>query len=382
MAAYIPTYGEDMAVIWVFWVIACGLTVFRITFQWRLHQKLQTGDYFVLAGGMTLTVMTAIITSILPHGFLMAKYIKEAADNPQTPPPLPPDEMKARTILSLKYAFTLMPLFWTTVWAAKFSILFFIRRLVVGLPTYMMWWRVCFFMVMILYVACFLSHFLTCLPLERNWAPEGCSLPDDFASADASIRFATGADIAADLMTMILPLNLLRNLTITKLQKLWLVTIFSLSGIIIAVALVRLVQVSEATRDSKKDLIAAVNGLTLLCMWSQIESTVAIIVATLPAFRFIGKKRDTKDRLKTIPTTYDLVTIGGTGRSRPSPWQHETGSEESVGRQDSQAELGEVAVHARGLYTRESGLDRMPSEASTRPGTEADGESQSIRRCV
>lgn len=182
-------------------------------------------------------------------------------------------------------------------------------------------------------------------------------------------------------LAMMLPLHLLRNLTVTKLQKLWLVTIFSLSGIVIAVALVRLVQVSQATNDSKQDLLAAVNGLLLLAMWSQIESMVAIIVATLPALRFIGKKRIIQERLRTA-YGFGLVTIGGTGRSRPArPWQHEAESEDSVARQGSHAELGLARIKAL-TEGSESRLDRMASEHSTRPGTEPDGESQSVRRCI
>ncbi|KAG6324134.1 hypothetical protein E4U22_003673 [Claviceps purpurea] len=345
MAASIPSFTEMMLLIWVLWAVASCMTAFRIIFQWHLYRRLYAGDYLVIAGFIALTSLTAVNVKILPHGYLMAEYIKSLTDNPLTPLPLPADELVDRTIISLKWAFSLMPLFWTTVWAAKFSILFFIRLLLVGLPTYMMWWRICFAVVLILYLACFVSHFLVCLPIEQNWAPTGCSRPDDFGHADASIRFATGADIAADLLTMILPLHLLRNLTVTKLQKLWLVTIFSLSGIIIAVALVRLIQVSQATNDSKQDLLAAVNGLLLLAMWSQIESMVAIIVATLPALRFIGKKRIIQERIRTT-YGFGLVTIGGTGRSRPRPWQHEADSEDSVARQGSQAELRLARIKA------------------------------------
>jgi hypothetical protein len=53
---------------------------------------------------------------------------------------------------------------------AKFSILFFFRRMVIGLPTYMRAWWACFVMVLLLYLASIASNFLTCRPLAKYWS--------------------------------------------------------------------------------------------------------------------------------------------------------------------------------------------------------------------
>ncbi|GFP60640.1 hypothetical protein TASIC1_0030000100 [Trichoderma asperellum] len=234
--ASIPNYTEMMVLIWVLWGVAVGMTAFRVIFQWRLQRRLHGDDYFVLAG----------------LWFLIAEYSKALVANPKTPSPLPADEMTARNVMSLKLMFSQMLLFWTTLWAAKFSILWFIRRLLYGLPNYMRWWWRCFAAVLTLYLACMLSNFLTCSPLYRYWSPAGCSLPDDLRRADASIKFATSADIVADFGLAIL---------------------FSLGAIIVAIALVRLVQVTKATGDSAEDPTTIANGPVLLSMWSHIEST-------------------------------------------------------------------------------------------------------------
>lgn len=227
------------------------MTAFRVIFQWRLQRRLHGDDYFILAGLVSLTALTAVITRILPQWFLIAEYSKALVANPKTPSPLPADEMTARNVMSLKLMFSQMLLFWTTLWAgmvssldyrgqlcqtantetntsviAKFSILWFIRRLLYGLPNYMRWWWRCFAAVLTFYLACMLSNFLTCLPLYRYWSPgrsqtklsrhystrdqepptdaliAGCSLPDDLRRADASIKFATSADIVADVLSM------------------------------------------------------------------------------------------------------------------------------------------------------------------------------------
>lgn len=117
---------------------------------------------------------------------------------------------------------------------------------------------------------------------------------------------------------MILPLHLLRKLTISRIHKLGLFVIFSLGGIIIAFALVRLVQVTKATSDSAQDPTSVANGPVLLSMWSHIESTVAIIVATLPAFRFLLSKN--RANVTKGSNKYTGATIGGSGMASRK-WQ-------------------------------------------------------------
>ncbi|KAL0944551.1 uncharacterized protein CTRU02_202438 [Colletotrichum truncatum] len=320
MAAPVLGFTEIMVLIWVLWAAAFGLTIFRGSFQWILQRRLYADDYFIFAGLVSLTALSAVITSLLPQFYLAGEYTKAAAKDPLTPLPLPIEEFTARTVTSLKLMFSQMLLFWTTLWAAKFSILFFVRRLVIGLPNYIRAWWACFTVVLLLYLACMLSNFLTCTPLTKYWSPTGCSAPEDLVRADASIKFATSADVVSDLLIMILPLNLLRKLITSPTHKFGLAVLFSLGAIIIAFALVRLAQVTKATSDSAKDPTTVANGPVLLSMWSHIESTVSIIVATLPAFRFLlGKNRNAT---KQTPSKYVGQTIGGSGMSAKSrKWQ-------------------------------------------------------------
>ena len=101
------------------------------------------------------------------------------------------------------------------------------------------------------------------------------------------------------------------------MHKFGLVVIFSLGGIIIAFALVRLVQVTKATDAAAQDPTTVANGPVLLSMWSHIESTVSIIVATLPAFRFLLSKN--RANMKSS-NTYTGATIGGSGMASRK-WQ-------------------------------------------------------------
>ena len=135
---------------------------------------------------------------------------------------------------------------------------------------------------------------------------------------------------------MILPITLLRKLTVSRAHKLGLLVIFTLGVIIVAFAIIRLVQVTKATSETTRDPTTLANGPVLLSMWSHIESSVAIIVATLPAFRFLINK----DRSKTTGSSsrrYSVPTIGGSGGSRVYSGSREWEQGESRLRDDAEA---------------------------------------------
>jgi hypothetical protein len=205
-----------------------------------------------------------------------------------------------------------------------------------GLPRYMKAWWVCFVLVLALYLASIASNLLTCRPLSKYWSSckyiydskflhlfiltckAGCSDPGDLRSADISIKFATSADVVADILIMILPLNLLPKLQVSPRQKLGLAIIFSLGAIIIAFAITRLVQVTKATSNPDPHTLA--DGPVLLSMWSHIESSVSVIVATLPAFRWAldSKFGRTGVRPSTNPAygTAPIQATGATSKAR------------------------------------------------------------------
>lgn len=95
------------------------MSVFRGSFQWALQRRLYADDYLVFAGLISLTALSAVITRLLPQFYLVGEYTESLAVDPTTPPPLPLDELSARTVVSLKLMFSQMLLFWTTLWAGR-----------------------------------------------------------------------------------------------------------------------------------------------------------------------------------------------------------------------------------------------------------------------
>ena len=77
-----------------------------------------------MLGGLSfLAALTAIITRLLPHFYLLGEYPEAAAKDPLTPLPLPADELNKRTIQSLKLMFSQMLFFWTTLWSGTHTMM-------------------------------------------------------------------------------------------------------------------------------------------------------------------------------------------------------------------------------------------------------------------
>lgn len=86
---------------------------------------------------------------------------------------------------------------------------------------------------------------------------------------------------------MILPLNLLRKLHLGMRQKVGLAAIFGIGFVIIAVAIARLFEVTPATTNVTENVNQIATAPMTLSAWSHIEASVAVIVASLPTFRFL-----------------------------------------------------------------------------------------------
>jgi len=103
--------------IWTLWGVSFFCTILRGFLRWKSQHRLFADDYFVFFGLFSLTALSAVITCLLPQFFLAQEYSKAAILDPLTPLPLPPDEFIERTRTSLKFMFSQMLLFWTTLWA-------------------------------------------------------------------------------------------------------------------------------------------------------------------------------------------------------------------------------------------------------------------------
>ncbi|EWC47299.1 hypothetical protein DRE_03418 [Drechslerella stenobrocha 248] len=181
---------------------------------------------------------------------------------------------EARWYLRLQFA--CITLFWNILWAVKFSLLIFIRRLTEGLPTMRKWWWAVLAFNIVMWISAILSQWLNCRPISIAFevGPGACESLHPGTSARA-LLYAMVVDIVTDLTIMVLPLRLLYGLKVNKKQKVGLGIIFSLGTLCIIFAIIRGV-----------GSIVGENIIPIwLAVWTQSESCVAVIVACLPSLR-------------------------------------------------------------------------------------------------
>lgn len=117
MSFLIASLTMKQALNWTLWATCFTLTILRGFLRWRSQRRLFADDHFAFFGLLSLTALSAVITRLLPQFFLAAEYSKAAINDPLTPLPLPADEFIEKTRTSLKFMFSQMLLFWTTLWA-------------------------------------------------------------------------------------------------------------------------------------------------------------------------------------------------------------------------------------------------------------------------
>ncbi|KAI5839616.1 hypothetical protein DFP73DRAFT_598599 [Morchella snyderi] len=268
----LPIYGY-YAIYWAVTVPAIFLMVFRLWIRWQKHGSLYIDDLFVFFAGFFCFVIAVMHTLITPYIF----DIMEAQAGLVTPDA----EWMKRIYMYLKMQWATIFIFWQLLWSVKFSLLLFFRRLMDGIDGMMKWWWAVVCLNTMLWISVMLSQFVNCRPFSSSFklGPEACSTRQPTAPWEAMI-YAMVADVITDIMIMALPLRLIINLKISAKQKFGLVIIFSLGLLCIAFALIR------ALLSSVGDSISPI----WLTTWTQVEGSVAVVVACLPALRGLLRK--------------------------------------------------------------------------------------------
>ncbi|KAK4153781.1 hypothetical protein C8A00DRAFT_15023 [Chaetomidium leptoderma] len=130
-----------------------------------------------------------------------------------------------------------------------------------------------------------------CLPLSRNWLPQGAIWECDqrlwFWMSHGVIHVIT------DLMIFIMPLPLLRTLPLPPLHKFVLIGVFSLGFFTCAISCIRLTTLRSSLRDPDVTWTAATT-----MFWSLGEVTCSIVCLCIPTLRpllgdiFSGRRGD------------------------------------------------------------------------------------------
>ncbi|KAB8228206.1 PTH11-like integral membrane protein [Aspergillus alliaceus] len=121
------------------------------------------------------------------------------------------------------------------------------------------------------------SGFVNCVPVARFWDR---SIPGSCLSFEAVWFFNASMNIATDLALLIMPMPLLSQLQLPRIQKLALMGVFAIGGLVVVTSVLRLSSLHAVAYDfdtSYSNVGAA--------YWTAAECNVAIICACLPFLR-------------------------------------------------------------------------------------------------
>ncbi|MCJ1244399.1 hypothetical protein MMC30_001597 [Trapelia coarctata] len=274
-----------LGVMWVGIALATIFTIIKTTIRLHISNRLFADDVLVYIALTILIVLGVLYT--LVNDTIFEIILVGMGKMPPTP------EFYVRMTFFLKVQFAIIVLFWTALWAVKFSFLVYYKKLFIGLPGNMQkcWWAVSIF-ALCAYIGCWITQLTSCEPMSTYFNGQ-CVTPRDIYVSNLSLYYATSVDIICDVMIMALPLRLLWNLQINAKQKCALAGIFSLGVIIIIFAVVRVIETSATFNH--------VNPMWL-ALWSMIEASVgkSDFFGGLQVAHLCAKSQSTDDSLSCL----------------------------------------------------------------------------------
>ncbi|KAK1142478.1 hypothetical protein N8T08_007840 [Aspergillus melleus] len=293
VANHLPARGL-IAVTWVGVALGILFASTRIFIRMRRMNQLLADDYFVLLALAFLITNAALQTIQAPHLYYTAL-------TPTGP------EIDYHGKQYVRYEFAIIGMFWSVLWSIKGSFLALFWMLTDGIPRYR--WACCGVgtFATAAYTVCWLLSALNCHTPQDYFHFGKCSKPNDQRSAFITICFSTTVDIITDVMSTT-PYTTLSILYTEVHQKLGFGVVFSLGLIIIAVAIVRAVLISDK----------AYSDIAGVAIWSVAEASISMIVGCLPPFKIFFSS----DPGSSARHTSRYSRSGGSKRKslRPSSW--------------------------------------------------------------
>ncbi|KAH7316759.1 hypothetical protein B0I35DRAFT_479577 [Stachybotrys elegans] len=176
-------------------------------------------------------------------------------------------------------------LFWTTVWMVKASLLSLYHNFLKPYSfAHRLWWLALIFTALT-YVSCYICRFVVA----------------SLRTQPIDIYYSTGADVASDVMIMLLPMMILPMLELNLKKKLGLALVFSLGIAVIATAIVRMLFVVNqdplsafARGDDGETRELEFTDPVYRTLGSSAEAATALIVGSLPPLAaFLSRKAST-----------------------------------------------------------------------------------------
>ncbi|KAM0279908.1 hypothetical protein ACHAQH_004349 [Verticillium albo-atrum] len=177
---------------------------------------------------------------------------------------------------------------WISLWLVKGSLLAVYKRLMVNLRLYtILWWATVVICVLTL-AGAITSSMLSCSSMKAWFTAGACSTERDIKAAYISLWYSYAVDILTDILVMLLPLGLIRNLQMHKSRKLSIAALFCLGWVCVAVSTVRVAYLGRnAVEGSFKQ-----PATSWLALWGIVESAIGCGPGLYRKAKAVSKSRN------------------------------------------------------------------------------------------
>jgi hypothetical protein len=311
-----------LALVWTCFGTAFVLVALRTLIRFKIVDRLAAEDYWIFLALATLLTCCILETIQLPSLYYITGII--AGVIPVT------EDLISYGNDYLRFEFPIIVLYWTVLWCVKASFLALYFKLFRELKAYRRVWYILATFTFLAYVGCWITMLTSCHPFPNFFKFGQCNTADDIWSSRMSVYYSTVIDVFTDVCSMCarkghvgrvltlstvmaMPIRLIQNVKISLKQKAGLVCVFSLCFVMIVFSIIRAKQVLVEQYFV---------NLTLLMVWSTLAATMcewqrpvylgflafrheilksysrlittlhpAVIVGSLPAFRFLATSR-------------------------------------------------------------------------------------------
>lgn len=145
--------------------MAIVFTILRTTIRAQLIRTLSADDASVIFALLVLVAVGALCTYATP-----AIYELYVIDQPRSSEILVSPDVTDQLNYFLRLQFAIIALFWTSVWAVKFSFLIYYKRLFASIPgtNHVFVWRFALFFTILAYVSCQVINLKSCTPIPND----------------------------------------------------------------------------------------------------------------------------------------------------------------------------------------------------------------------
>ncbi|EGY19316.1 uncharacterized protein VDAG_09776 [Verticillium dahliae VdLs.17] len=260
----------------------------------------------LLATGICMVILTSAVfgfrlaISLLERrqlawedGFLSAALEDLAAGRIPMYPTIMDDSLRIQ-----KTFFVTTSGLWISLWLVKASLLAVYKRLMVNLRLFtILWWTL---------AGAITSSMLSCSSMKAWFTAGACGTQRDIEAAYISLWYSYAVDIFTDILVMLLPLGLIRNLQMKMSRKLSIAGLFCLGWVCVAVSTIRVAYLGRNAVEGSSFKQPATSWLAL---WGIVESAIAVIIGCGP-----GLFRKAKAISKSRNNYYNM---GVPGSSKP-----------------------------------------------------------------